>query len=193
MFELTFPADTVELIKEYYDKSEKILEYGSGGSTLYALQNSNKGLLSVESDKEWIEKLKEKVASNKLPGTFLPFYVNVGPTKEWGRPSDMSFMHLFPNYAIEPLLYAKKQSFDYDLVLIDGRFRVACMIAVMAMAHRKISVIIDDYTDRNYKDVIEKYISPDKIVGRAAHFTVEKSILNSQDVIENFSQFYNSD
>lgn len=52
---------------KYLDKSKVYFEYGSGGSTYQAsIRNNINKIYSVESDKEWQNKLQEIIKSNNI-------------------------------------------------------------------------------------------------------------------------------
>ena len=57
-------------------------------------------------------------------------------------------------------------------MLIDGRFRAACLAAVRLRARRPTTVLFDDYVDRKYYHAVEKLARKEEVVGRMARFTV---------------------
>src|SRR5687767_427938 len=101
--------------------SRKIVEYGTGGSTILAL-SAGVQLLSVESDADWLNKVKdiEIVRQAEQQGRATLIHVNVGPTGDWGFPIDQAHRQAWPNYSAAPWRHWE----NADLVLIDGRFRV---------------------------------------------------------------------
>src|SRR5699024_4064786 len=48
-----------------------------------------------------------------------------------------------------------KQKEKPDVVLIDGRFRVACFLTSVLYANPNTKIIFDDYTDRTYYHIVE--------------------------------------
>ncbi|WP_375057617.1 tetratricopeptide repeat protein [Zobellella sp. DQSA1] len=106
------------LFKESLTKANNYFEFGSGGSTIWA---SKKGLIikGVESDVNWVNALIDKIGDSCQLDA-----VDIGPTKEWGMPSSMSHKDKFPNYS----LAIDKHKDSFDLILVDGRFRVACVL-----------------------------------------------------------------
>lgn len=188
-FELSFPDLEAELVRSEYEKANVILEYGSGGSTVLAGSMCGKRIFSVESDKEWAIRLQAHVDSKDLPSPTTISYVNIGPTGEWGRPIDNTFWTEFYNY---PLSIWDEPFFRHpDVVLIDGRFRVACMLATIKRITRPVTVLFDDYRDRRPYQLIEQWIEPKEFVGRMAVFKVSPDLIVPNDIkmtIEALSQ-----
>ncbi|MGO2149283.1 O-linked N-acetylglucosamine transferase, SPINDLY family protein [Halomonas sp.] len=67
-------------------------EYGSGGSTVWAV-NEGLEVRGVESDAKWVDALK-----NKLGHKCQVMPVDIGFTKEWGYPASLAEAHKFENY-----------------------------------------------------------------------------------------------
>ena len=120
--------DEINSLQKYLNNATDYLEYGSGNSTLLALSSDNiNSITSVESSSAYIAEnllIKEVVSSAIKKGLLNFIIVDIGKTKKWGRPIDSSKAHLWPNYSLIPFLQKK----DYDFVLIDGRFRVSCIL-----------------------------------------------------------------
>jgi hypothetical protein len=57
-------------------------------------------------------------------------------------------------------------------VLVDGRFRAACLVAVLLRAKRPTTVLFDDYLKRGCYHGVEKLARKEEVVGRMARFTV---------------------
>ena len=74
-------------------------------------------------------------------------------------------------YALAPWLN-HDASFLPDLVLIDGRFRVACALTTIKYLTNKVSfeILVDDYGDRPEYREIEKYVQLTSMQGRMAVF-----------------------
>jgi hypothetical protein len=166
-FSLTFPAEVAEYVAAQYAAAGTILEYGSGGSTVLAAKAGAR-VTSVESDKAWAERLTEHLAG--LSTTAVVHHVDIGATKEWGRPSGFDGAARYHRYALS--VWDRPDLGVPDLVLIDGRFRAACLAAVMLRATRPTTVLFDDYTPRPSYHRVEKLARIEEIVGRMARFTV---------------------
>lgn len=152
------PAER-NLFKKSLKKAQHYFEFGSGGSTVWAVKE---GLLvkGVESDAKWVNALKDKLGEKCQVEA-----VDIGPTKEWGFPVSMQQTSKFPAYS--KAIHQHQQAFD--LILVDGRFRVACaMGAIQHILERSeepqdARIFIHDFWNRpqyhavlEFLDVVEK-------------------------------------
>ena len=67
-----------------------------------------------------------------------------------------------------------------DVVLIDGRFRVACLLTVMMRCTKPTRVLFDDYGDRPKYQTVEALITPAARIGRMAEFIVEPQMIQPE-------------
>ena len=141
-------------------------EYGCGKSTFYVLENFDIPVLSVDSSKYWINKIKKNNRNNNLDIN----YVNIGNVKEdsWGRPDDYSMRENFINYANDIWNRDKKPNF----ILIDGRLRVLCFLVSLKNCNSGSKIIFDDYMRRKYYHIVEEIIKPSSNDGRQCLFEV---------------------
>lgn len=167
VFQLTFPAKERDYVTAAYAKAQNVLEYGSGGSTVLAARGGSR-VVSVESDKAWAEKLAGVLAG--ISDKAHVHHVEIGPTAAWGFPKTPTKYGQFPNYALS--VWDRPDLGEPDLVLIDGRFRAACLAAVLLRAKRPTTVLFDDYAERKYYHAVEKLARKEEVVGRMACFTV---------------------
>ncbi len=177
--EFTFPADEGELVAREYAKASNILEYGSGGSTVLAARSTNARILSIESDRVWANNLtnfleQERIGTDRV----VVHWANIGPTGKWGYPKDQSRWRKYPSYALYPW---EKCEFSPDVVLIDGRFRLACLAATVMFAAKPTTILFDDYYQRNVYQTAEKVIRPVQSVGRMAKFEIEPLKQDAQE------------
>lgn len=166
-FKLTFPTAESAFVREAYPKARMILEYGSGGSTVLAAKAGCR-VISVESDRKWAEHLTEHL---------LPYadhakvhHADIGPTGAWGVPMKVGEYAKFHAYALS--VWDRPDLEEPDLVLIDGRFRASCLVAVMLRAKRPTTVLFDDYAKRRYYHGVERLARMEEMIGRMARFTV---------------------
>lgn len=73
-------------------------------------------------------------------------HVDLGPVKEWGYPATEEYRDRWPQYPAALQLC----EFAPDLVLIDGRFRVACALYSMMKCTAKTRYVIHDFWNREY-------------------------------------------
>lgn len=171
--ELSLPPAEAQFLSDSYAKgSNHIIEYGTGGSTVLALRNKSNTVIGVDTDKNWLDAVDREISRMPVHGKFYPLHIDLGPTGPWGYPTqqDLRTVKNYPKYALEPWSEAMKSSLIPNLVLIDGRFRVACLIASLLLCQSDTIVMFDDYTDRPPYQVVEKVIKPADIIGRMAVF-----------------------
>lgn len=166
--ELTLPATVAEHLRQIYSSANNILEYGSGGSTVIASEMQGKRIFTVENDLAWADKMRRYIAQEPHPSPAIIHSVDTGPTAAWARPVDDSGWRNFHAYPLS--VWDRDDFVEPDVVLIDGRFRIACFVATFMKIKKPTTVLFDDYADRDYYHVVERLAKPVKIIGRMAHF-----------------------
>jgi Glycosyl transferase family 2 len=166
-FELTFAPKERRFLVRHYEAATTILEYGSGGSTVLAAR-LGKTVFSVESDQDWADRMAHHVAT--LSDKAHVHWADVGPTGPWGVPMKPREFRKFHGYALS--VWDRPDFQHPDLVLVDGRFRAACLAAVVMRATRPVTVLFDDYLKRGYYHGVERLAQKEETVGRMARFTV---------------------
>ncbi|KEO54186.1 hypothetical protein [Thioclava pacifica] len=165
--ELTFPQEVQEYLRGAYSEADTILEYGSGGSTLLAAR-LGKRVFSVESDPDWAQMMRERLAAAGVAERAEVVHADIGPVGAWGRPIDKRASARFHTY---PLSVWDRPDFAHpDLILIDGRLRVACFVSAVLRITRPVTVLFDDYLDRRKYHKVERLIEPVETIGRMARF-----------------------
>lgn len=164
---LTFPEAERALVSEAYRDAGRILEYGSGGSTLVAAA-AGKPILSVESDRKWAANMTAVLARDFPGAPAEVIWSDVGPTKKWGTPRNASGHQRFHAYPLA--VWDRPDIGTPDLVLIDGRFRIACFCATVLRMTAPLRLLFDDYGDRPEYAVVEALARPVRLVGRMAEF-----------------------
>jgi hypothetical protein len=178
--EISMPAAEATFLAQRYDVASVILEYGSGGSTELAASLPGKLVFSVESDRAWARRMELVLARRDTPSPAIIHHVDIGETGAWGRPKDHSGWQGYHRY---PLSIWDQPFFRQpDTVLIDGRFRVGCMAAVLMRTQRKVTVLFDDYANRPVYHAIEKIVAPRLVVGRMAVFDVDPGMVRDADL-----------
>lgn len=130
-----------------------IFEYGAGASTLWLAKRSQQ-VFSVEHDTMWYQRLlkamvgRDNIALLHVP----PTPVTKIPT---GQPITRSAK--YPHYDftdyIEAIHHTKKQ---YDVIIIDGRCRNACLQTALAYL-KPDGIIVFDNTDRKrYQEALSR-------------------------------------
>lgn len=168
-----FPSldpETLAFLTDRLRTSRSYVEFGSGGSTILA-DKMGVATVSVEGDKFFAKAVNKGLRG----GTVTMLTPDIGMTGPWGWPifKRLSKARLarWRSYVEAPFAHAKP-----DLILVDGRFRVACALETARRVTRG-TLIVDDYEPRPHYRQIEKYLGKPEMIGRAAVFT-----LSGQDV-----------
>lgn len=178
----------IDLLQEEMSKCSNYLEFGSGNSTLMAAQTSTiEKITVVESDpvfwKELVNSnpvIKESVKLKRL----RPLLVNIGPTKQWGYPVDDSCQNKWPLYASK----AFKKDSSYDLILIDGRFRIACTFQSCLHVSPKTRILIHDFFIRPHYFTIFPFLKLEDKVDTMGVFRIKKN--NDPRLIKEYIDIY---
>ena len=156
-------------------KCKKYLEFGMGGSTLLAYMTSNiKKIISVEHDINWINKIRNfKNIKNDEGKRIILEHINIGKTLNNVYPYNMALNKDFFKYSKQIF---KKYVNDYDLVFIDGRFRVACALQVILNCKLDIKILIHDFNYRPYYHILYKYLDMIYSIDTLALFSIKEEI-----------------
>lgn len=166
-FELTFGPEESAFLRNRYEAAGTILEFGSGGSTILAAE-LGRTVMSVESDKDWAKRMAAQLAT--ISDKAKVHHADIGPTGPWGAPARARDFRKFHAYALS--VWDRPDFQEPDLVLIDGRFRASCLVAVMLRATTPVTVLFDDYRKRGYYHGVERLARKEEMIGRMARFTV---------------------
>lgn len=169
------PAEVVEFIAGRLQGSTCYLEYGAGKTTMLAAKLGVPDVISVESDASFLEEVVRSARAIAGGTNLHPVHADVGPTGAWGAPTDAGAFASWPGYAQAGHARAAELDLRPDFVLIDGRFRVACLLATMLATEPGTAVLMDDYTGRSHYHVVEALAGPPELVHRAALFVVPDS------------------
>ena len=172
--------ETASWLADELRGTKLFVEFGCGGSTLMADQ-LGVPTLSVESDPYYATAVR-RVLSHPESTEILA--LDMGITREWGM----------------PMFFAKKKGLRYakapfellggrspDLILVDGRYRVACALETAAHAARvggSSKMLVDDYAGRPAYHILEKYLGLPARIGRAAMFVVGTRDIPAQAIRE---------
>lgn len=166
------------LLEARLDGAQCLLEFGAGGSSMTAARLKVPTVISVESDADFLAATNAAVRAAGNHTSFVGHHADIGPTMEWGNPADRSKVHLWPRYCSSVWARIANESLPQpDLVLIDGRFRVACLLTTLLMARPGATILFDDYFDRPNYHRVEAWATPVGRAGRMAEFTVPSTPL----------------
>ena len=175
---------SAEVIRQSYSDASLILEYGTGGSTFFASKMGKK-VIAVESSIKWLMELMASYKEQDHQGDIIPVWIDLGETKDWGYPVDDTRWRHWPSYSIKPWVFCSEHRLDPDLVLIDGRFRVACFIATCINVRKSVRIIWDDYVERDHYHIVQDIADPVEIVeNRMATFDIKSGLIDSQKLLQ---------
>jgi hypothetical protein len=169
-FVLTLPPDEATFLRDTYATAKVILEYGSGGSTFQALRTGATSIFSVESDPDWALRIVQTLEPLDAERRVRVYFANIGDVVEWGRPKTIDGYrryHLYPTGIWDTPWFRQP-----DVVLVDGRFRVACFLTVLLRTTQPVTLLFDDYGDRPEYHWIEDLLPVARRAGRMAVFEI---------------------
>eukprot|EP01036_Dinobryon_divergens_P029560 gene29560-38678_t len=118
--------------------AKKYFEFGCGASTILASRlttafNLSLSITSIDSSSFWVSKIREDPVLSKLEhaGQFSVHEVYLGELGDWGFPTDSANISVWPSYSESIWKYGR----EADLVLVDGRFRVACALHAVLLSY----------------------------------------------------------
>lgn len=146
------------LFLTYLEKATCYFEYGSGGSTVQASQYPNvQHIYSVESDHHWFQTITSHLKDNDR---VTQIYVELNsPPNTWGHPGPNCLPSQQVSYSDQFGCLPQDERDRVDLVLIDGRFRVACCLKMYQLVSDTCIILFDDFFNRPSYHVILDYFT----------------------------------
>jgi len=157
-----FNKNDKDLFNKYLNNAQYYFEFGSGGSTYHSSIKQNiKQLYSVESDKEWFDKMI-KLIYNKDKLNY--FFIDIDAiSNNWGYPGKNCSKDAMIKYSDCIRQISSDMALQLNVILIDGRFRVACCLKCFDVINDDCVILFDDFLNRphyhivlNYYDIVEK-------------------------------------
>lgn len=146
-------------------------EFGMGGSTLVAARTADY-VVAVDSDERWVRDVGERPELVALvsKGRARLLHADIGPVGGWGYPTGEERLRHWPDYVAAPWAAWRDLGRDPTLVLVDGRFRVACAMSAAVAAPAAMLMIHDYETARpSYMKALDAFELVD-VVGTLALF-----------------------
>ncbi|NDB82352.1 MAG: hypothetical protein EB127_06375 [Alphaproteobacteria bacterium] len=166
----TFPA--IAFLKDIIKPEYKVLEFGSGFSTLY-FKDKVSSLITVEHSQEWADKLlaqnpsldihvvKENAGIHPVAepyfNSFLENFIQIKTTDHEHDLMHGLICNSFGGYA--SMIFQSQPKF-YDIVVIDGMARALCAYLTVESGNLKDDgIIILDNSDRWHYNTIQTYLN----------------------------------
>lgn len=176
------------LFFNYIKCAKSVIEFGSGGSTfdLCNLTGDNTKIYSIEGSKKWYNyMLKWKFIREKIKQGKLEYkHTNIGKTGKWCYPIENNKNELFRNYYS---ILESGRAKEFDLVFIDGRFRVMCGLLAIKNCNKSIIILIHDFIREEYQ-ILLKYLNIIEFADSLYAFKI-KSQINEYELINDIEQY----
>lgn len=162
-------GETLEALSGAMKAASSYLEYGTGGSTVMAAELVQGPVFAVESDRKYLDAVRKAIEPFGRSDISL-HHADIGPVLMWGVPALRWTSGRWRSYPQAP--WAAMQEAP-DLIFVDGRFRVACVLECLLRlpADWRGQFILDDYDGRPHYEVLERFVDRPQRVGRALSFT----------------------
>jgi hypothetical protein len=125
-------------------------------------------VFAVESSAVWVGQMHDWFALNPAKGAVHLHHADIGPTVDWGMPANKNAFRRWPDYALG--VWDRADFLHPDVVLIDGRFRVGCLLTTAFRITRPVVALFDDYAPRKPYHAVEEFLTPSARIGRMARF-----------------------
>lgn len=154
-------SEEQKMLESYFTPTTRYFEWGSGGST-DTYPRLTKGLVvSIENYKPWCDKVSSLpyVRCREKKGTLHYKCIQPYATKEAGYPVDSAHNGNFEEY-----INAIKDYPNFDLILVDARWRVACALKALDFITDETVVFLHDMNGRRtyYNAVFKWYKEIDR-------------------------------
>lgn len=139
--------EEADCFRKWIPRGGTALEFGMGGSTRFFFENGIARLYSVESDPAWVAAMERDL--------FLAFFIrkqrlflqhaDIGPVRQHGVPNSR------PHPAwlgYHQQIWTFLADGELDLILIDGRFRLACACQALLRCSQRPPLLIHDFSCR---------------------------------------------
>jgi hypothetical protein len=146
----------IALLARELAAARNVIEYGLGGSTLMAVNAGCRRIVSAETDRAWIDKAlaQPELTQARSEGRLHIVHADIGEVGEWGMPVDETLRRSWLLYPTLPWNHVEAESID--MVLVDGRFRVASAFTSALLGHEALRILVHDLTTRpRYRPLFE--------------------------------------
>ncbi len=168
------------LLAAVAEPAKVIVEYGSGGSTVFFLRKA-KTVISVDSNPEFHRFMMSIPYVSTRVGNGLNLdFVDIGPTDTWGTPLTTDRSSEWPRYVEQVWTRIDPNVDRVDLVLIDGRFRVACCLysiqKLIEYGWSATLLLIHDFRDRKEYHVVLPFLTEVRSAGTLGVFRIRDDV-----------------
>jgi hypothetical protein len=173
---MTMTDGELGVLHDYMDKSLCYMEFGAGESTQYAVSKpSIRKIDCIESSSQFLKEhvLNQPGIAGAVAGGRLKFHTfDFGKMGNWGHLTSTDKKHMWPAYSLA--VFAQPQ--NPDLVLIDGRFRVATTLSTILNTPEDTKIIIHDFWNRPRYHILLKFLAVETRVDTLGVFRKKKPL-----------------
>jgi hypothetical protein len=157
-------------LRSQLERARNYLEYGSGGSTILANRFVNT-LVSVDCDASHIAAVHRKLAGEGRRAMTRLIHANIGLTLESGMPAftkpTRRRLRRWGDYPTSPWKYFRSIAQQPDLILVNGLFRVSCVLeSLLSLSPlSNTPILVADYADSPHYHEVERFADFEGVVG----------------------------
>ena len=104
------PKPVADRLVELMRQANCYLEYGTGGTTVKAVNLEIPTVFAVESDALWLETIRYKIGQFVSTSECHLIQVEIGPIRKWGYPTSEAHWRSYRRYALDVWGYAKSKT-----------------------------------------------------------------------------------
>lgn len=170
------PAAAEARFRELVTAAPCTLEYGAGGCTVLAAELGVPRVYCVDGDLPWLAAVEHRVGRIPSRGRVAFLHADVGAVTAEGYPVGLPEGTAAGDYALRVWARMRADSVSPGVVLIDGRFRVACFLASLLHATPGTRIMFNGYPGNPAYEVVEQVLPPDRVHTGAAEFEVPEGL-----------------
>jgi hypothetical protein len=145
-------ADEQGFLREYLTERSRVLEWGSGGSTVH-FSPACLSWLSIEHHHEWAARVQAAVpADGRVSLLYVPPDRPVIPILDDSKGYTKGYEEAFDSYAqaaLSPAAMAAGGENGFDVIVIDGRARLFCALLCLKHDHlKRATILFHDFRPR---------------------------------------------
>lgn len=142
----------IDAVKSSLPSDARVFEFGGGGSTLWLADRAAE-IVTVEHDPKWFDVLKKLAPANVR--------IELRQPRSQGSITSDSAPGKFFNDYVDAIIEQPDRVFD--LIIVDGRARVACGRAAISKLKRGGMLFLDDSNRQRYSALFEDLQAWDRV------------------------------
>ena len=157
---VTYPA--IEWLQRFVRPEMSVFEWGSGGSTLFFAARV-RSIVSVEHHAEWFDRVSRLLQSRGIANVEFRLIGpdDTPPPQDRTDPNGVDYRSRSRGYKNAQFVSYARSIDDYpdgtfDLVLVDGRARMACLAHAIPKVSPGGALLLDNAEYRRYRPVLRR-------------------------------------